>query len=228
MTDKQENKLSMVKAVKLVLQSNSTIVATIPAFITAATDMSDVIDSIDGIVQLQVKQITGKALDKASAETNAVNAALELIGPTKSYARAVNNNSLFEAVNYSKTSLLKRRDTLLVNTLTLIRDTVQDNQVALTSYGITAAMVTSLSASITDYSVLVAAPREAINNKSAATNALVAAFKNLDPILERLDGLAEIKKSSDPDFYNTYKSSRIIVDSKGKGKDDGGVVPPTK
>ena len=227
MTDKQENKLSMAKAVQLVLQNNSTIVSTIVAFATAATDLDNAIDTIDGIVQLQVKQITGKAIDKGSAEQTAIAAALELVGPTKSYARFINDNTLYETVDYSKTSLQRLRDTELVNTLTLIRDTVQGVLANLADYGVTAAMTTALTQAIGTYSALVAAPRAAINIKSAATEALVTEFKKLDPLFDRLDGLAEIKKNTEADFYNTYKSARIIVDtgSNGGGPKDGKTGP---
>lgn len=218
MTDKQENKLSMTKAVQLVLQNHAPIVSAVPAYVIASTDFDNEIDSIAGIVQVQVTQTKGKAMDKAAAENIAINAAMELIGPTKSYAMANNDNTLYETVNYSKSDLQRQRDTVLVNTLTLIRDTVQDNLAALGDYGVTAGMITTLSTAISVFSVLLATPREAISNKSAATQALVDAFKRLDPILERLDGFAELKKNSATDFYNAYKAARIIVDSGGKGK----------
>lgn len=218
MNDRQENKLSMAKALKIILAENSTIVDTVVAFTTATTALGNSIDSIDGITQLQVKKIKGKAMDKGAAEELAISAALELTGPTQTYARTTNDNTLFEAMEYSPTSLRRLRDTVLVSTLTLIRDTVQGKLADLADYGVTAAMITTLTGAISAYNSLVGAPRAAVSDKTSATKALAAEFKNLDIVLEKLDGLAELKKNTEPDFYNSYKSARVIVDNGSKSE----------
>lgn len=217
MTAEQENKLSMAKATQKVLNDNSSIVSTVPAFVTAATDLDNEIDTIDGIVQVQVKKVTGKATDKEGSAENAVNLALELIGPARSYASDQNNNDLYESLNYTKSGLLRLRDNILFNTLTTIRDIVQSNIAALAPYGLLPANVTALTSAIGGYGVLMSAPRDAISIRAAATKALVERFKNLDKILDRVDGFVEGKKSSEPNFYKICKSARIIVNLNGKG-----------
>lgn len=220
MNDRQENKLSMAKAVKIILDNNATIVSSIVAFAAASTTLGNNIDAIDGITQLQVKKIKGKAIDKETAGDIAIKAAIELTGPTQAYAKATGNNDLFEEMNYFPSNLKKLRDTVLVSTLTLIRDTVQDNLANLADYGITAAMITALTNAISGYNSLVGTPRAAISDKSSATKALTVEFKKLDATLAQLDGLAEAKRNTEPDFYNSYKSARIIVDNIGSGGGD--------
>lgn len=225
MTDRQENKLSMAKTVQLVLNNNSAIVSTPTAFSATKTELDAEITSIDGIAQVQTINNTGSAKDKTQAENTAIDKAIALIGPAKSCARAQNNNTLYESLNYSKSDLKKLRDTTLPQTLTQIRDVLQNNLALFTDYGITADDITDFTAQIAAITPLQSAPRNAITTGKAATTALRAEFKNLDAILKRLDGLAA-GKSKYPDFYNAYKAARVIVDTKAKGGegkgDDGG------
>lgn len=229
MNDRQENKLGMAKTVQLTFANNADIIATPPAFAAAKTELDNKIASIDAIAQAQSGKITGTAKDKEQAEDAGIATALALIGPAQSYAREQNNNTLFDSLNYKTSGLKKLRDTVLPQTLTQIRDVLQANVDSLTDYGITADDITNFSTQIAAITLLQGTPRNAITTKAAATKALKTEFKNLDVILERLDGFAVGKKAKYPDFYNAYQAARVIVDTKGKGKGDngGGTNPAT-
>jgi|SRR6266496_147197 len=218
MTDKQENELSMAKAVQQVLQSNSAIVQSIPAFQAAATELDDRLNIINDAAQIQTKNITGNAEDKEQAGKEAIDAALAIIGPAKSFARVNENNSLYQALNYCLTDFRRNRDSALINTLTIIRDAVQANGVALEDYGITTSQINEFTALINTYSTLVTAPRTAITAKTVATKSIAASFKALKSIIKRLDGFVEAKKKAKPDFYNAYKSARIVINNRGKSR----------
>ena len=166
-------------------------------------------------MQAQAKKTTGTTIEKDEAQDTAIEAAMSIIGPTRSYALAVSDNSLFESLSYTQSGLKKTRDELLLNFLQLIRDIVQAELPNLEDYGITAANVNALSTAIANYNTLVSAPRAAISIKTAVTDALEKAFDNMQLILKRLDGLAEAKRISHPDFYNSYTSARVVVDAGG-------------
>lgn len=217
MNNRQENKLSMAKTVQAVLHNNNVIVGTVPAFVTAVNKLDNSIDTIEGYVQIQLKITTGKSTDKETAAKDAIDIALGLAGPTKSYARSINSNDLYNSLNYSKTELQRSRDNELPNILLGMRDIIQSNIANLADFGITATDISALTTAVAAYNILNAAPRTAIGIKSAATKAVAEEFKNLDTALDVIDGLAEGKKASEPDFYNALKSARITVDTGSKG-----------
>lgn len=214
MTNRQTNKLSMAKTVQLIITTFTSILSSV-AFIKVITDLENTVANIDGYAQAQSKQTTGTATDKDQVEDTAIAAAMAIIGPARSYALAENNNGLYEALHYTANSLKKTRDAVLINTLTLIRDTIQPLLPQLADYEVTAAHVGALTTAIAAYKPLVAAPRAAISVKAAATNSLVTEFDTLDTVLTRFDGLVDAKKATNPDFYSAYYTARVIVDTGG-------------
>ena len=214
MTNRQTNKLSMAKAVQLIITTFTSILSSV-AFVKVITDLENTVANIDGYAQAQSKQTTGTSTDKDQVEDTAIAAAIAIIGPTRSYALAENNNTLYEALHYTSNGLKKTRDAVLINTLTLIRDTIQPLLPQLADYEITTAQVSALTTAIAAYQPLLAAPRAAISVKAAATNALVTEFETLDKVLTRFDGLVEAKKATHPEFYSAYYTARVIVDAGG-------------
>lgn len=64
--------------------------------------------------------------------------------------------------------------------------------------------------------------------RSTATKALIVAFKELDVILQRCDGIVESVRLEERDFANTYDAARMIIDlgirhkKKTEEEQDGG------
>src|SRR3954468_1320644 len=162
MTDKQSNELSMSKAVQEVLNAQSVIVETIPAFQTAKNELDSTLITISDAAEAQTKKITGNAEDKQKARKEAIDAALAIIGPAKSYARTVGNNTLFRTINYNRSDFRKIRHTSTVNALKVIRNTTEAIAADLADYGITATQIADFTVLINAYSSLVSAPRSAI------------------------------------------------------------------
>jgi hypothetical protein len=217
------DKLTQAKAVQQVLNNHYSIVQTIPAFVKAKTDFDNVITAIDGLLQQQVKQTTGIAADKSAAETTAIHTAIELTGLAKAYAAETNSNTLKAAVSYNLTGLMRLRDTILVNTLTSIHDTLQSEVANLADYGITADTLNSFATDIKAYDNLLVAPKTNINQHAANTTEIVTLFEQLDTIEERLDGFVSSKQRTETNFYNAYQSAANIVQTHGQS---GGDTPP--
>jgi hypothetical protein len=226
MNSRKINKVTMTKAVQLILTSLGNEPQT-PAFVRTVSDFNNSLSSIEGLMQAQAKKVTGTTMDKDAAEDAAIDAALSIIGPIRSYAVATGNNSLNEALPYTQSGLKRTRDEMLLNTLILIRDMAQLELPNLEDYGIDAASVNALSVTIAVYSPLVAAPRAAISVKVAITEALEVAFEDLELVLMRLDGLVEAKRMTNPDFYNSYNSARVVVDAGGGYSMQDADAPPS-
>jgi hypothetical protein len=218
MNNKQENKLSMAKAVQQVLNDNVSIVSTVTAFQTAKTDLDNIITSIDLATQSQAAKITGSAKDKKEAARAAIDAVIKLLGPVKTYAKDIGNNTLHESFNYSPSSFKKMRDTELANTLANIKSNIQAIIANLADYGIAPADLTKLNTLIAAYNNVITAPRNAISKKSAATFSVGKAVASIGSVLARLDGFIVNKKDSHTDFYTAYQTARVLVVNKGKTK----------
>ena len=216
MRKREENKLSMARAVQDALGNNTSIVGSVPAFGNAKTELDQVIQEIDGMMQTQIRKVT--SADKTKAMNLALDVAIVVIGAARAYALKEDKPSMAALFNYSRSELVKMRDTQLVNTLTLVHDNAVTMLTQLADYGITAAQLTQLQTLTADYNSLLSAPRANILAKSVATQGLATAFEKMDGVLARLDNLAVSKRSSEAEFYNTYTAARKIVDSNGKGK----------
>lgn len=80
-----------------------------------------------------------------------------------------------------------------------------------------AATLTALQTRISAYVEAIAKPRAERVKKSTATDLLGAEFARVDMILEdRIDGLMEQFKETNPTFYSDYQKARRIVDTGGR------------
>lgn len=229
MTDRQENKFSMYLATQAVLDNNNAVWAGTPAFVTAKGALDDAISGISKARQTQEKQTKGVTEDKSVAKEAAITKAVSVAAGTFAYASVTGNNTLKEQVNYSPTELRQSRDTILADRLRVIFNAASDNAAALVDYGIQAGDLTDLDALITAYEDVLEAPRTAIGERANATSELESLFDTADTILkEQLDKLVEIFKASALEFYNQYKSARVIVDLGRRSADSDEPTPPSE
>jgi hypothetical protein len=216
MTDKQENKFSMFLSTEQVCADNTAIWTTVPAFGTAFGTFQT---GIVGIQNLRVQQETdlkGIAEDKANKQTALISSALGIAKPIVAYANATNNPQLRQEVDYSESDLTRSRDTDVETICTLIHARANTNAAALVAYGVTAPMITDLGTAITDYHPTIAGPRSAIAVRKQQTAAIEQLIKETNEILTgQLDQLIVLFETSAPEFFNSYKNARIIVDLGG-------------
>jgi len=224
MTDEQENKLSMGLAVQKVVNQNNGIWSGLPAFVTAFGDYETIIQDIQSNRVVQEMDTRGVTLDKAGAEAVLIEKTLVVSTGTYAYAVATNNNTLKEKVNYSPSDLRRSRDTILRDICQLIHDEANAVIGDLADYGILPADLTDLQNKIDAYNNAIAAPREAITDRSRATEELKEFFKLMDVVLnDRIDKIMEQFKKDNPKFHRQYFNARIIIDlGRGGGDDEGG------
>ncbi len=231
MTDPQENKLSMGLAVQGVVNNNNSIWSGLPAFVTAFADYEAVILDIQSNRVVQEASTSGVTLDKAGAETALIEKTIAVSSGAHAYATTVNNNTLKKKIAYSPSSLRQARDTVMRDICQLIHDEVNAEIANLADYGILPADLTDLQNKITAFNSVVVDPREAITDRSTATQELVILFSKFDGILnDQLDKLMVNFKSSEPIFYRQYTNARIIVDLgvRHEGEPDTPDVPPVE
>lgn len=218
-----ENKLSMYEATIEVLDNNTALVATIPALVTAKSDLVNIIMQIRAANLVQQMSTKGKTMDKADRKNELADTAYAVAGAVQAYATETDNNDLYMLVNFSRTRLRSADDEEIQQLCQLIHDEANTVVASLADYGVDAAKLTELQGLIDAWSSQSQAPRVAISERAAATANLPSFFSAADEVLKkRMDKLMEQFYVSERTFYDTYKSARKIVNA---GKTGGGDNP---
>jgi hypothetical protein len=213
MTDTQENKFNMYEAVIAVLDSNSSIWNSIPAIVEIKTNVETNIDKIRELRQIQEKDSTGITVNKAEIQENLIAATLKLIGGLMAYATVTNNHELRNSINYKKSDLEYTRDNILYDKALLVYNTAQPLAAELAVYLIGEEDILAVDTLLKEYEAAIPEKRAAVSESKAATQALKQTIKATSFILkDKLDNLMLIFQAVNPDFFNAYTNSRIIID----------------
>ncbi len=225
MTKKQEVKLNMYNAVISYCDDNTGTTETIPAFATTLTAFKAEVNAINSTAQLEAQVITGIAINKADLKKSLCTSGESLAAALYAYATAEEDPVLQEKSKYSYSDLIKLKD----DEVAIIVQNLHNDAIAIVAslapYGVTAATLEALNDLIEEYSDSVSAPRNAAALRKTYVAQLVTLFKECDTILKaQLDKLAVQFKSSNPEFYNTYKNNRKIVNAPTSATQAKGIV----
>ena len=210
---KQTAKLDMYRATEKHINDNAAIVASNAAFQTALNKFKSNIAAITETAQQKSGALTGITTDKNNLKQTLCTLAANIAGVVFAYASANSNNTLKAEMNLPVTTLMRTRDNALAPRCQNIHDKAVANRVALEDFGITASMLSDLQTAINSYSSETMKPRAAISGRKTINTNLNALFKENDRILnDQLDKLIELFRPENPDFVQTYESTRIIVD----------------
>jgi hypothetical protein len=133
----------------------------------------------------------------------------------KAFSAATGNTQLFAQVDFSRSDVARGREADVVNRCQTLWDLGTANAAPLADkYHVDAADLKALKTAVAEFSDVQPKPRQSKAAVSAATSELVKLFEKLDDVLyNQLDPLVEKFKTSEPAFYNEYKTARAIVDS---------------
>lgn len=213
MDAKKEAKLNMYRVVKQVCDDNTTIVSGNAAFLAAFNSYKAKLSVLITTVTSELQIITGIATDKTTLKKNLSQSAADICNLVSAYASAVNNNTILAAVNFTYSTLFKIKDDKIHETCQNIYNTANSNAAALVAYGITPAMLTAFQQAITDYATIVPKPKSAKAARAAFTKSINLQMKDIDALLKKqLDKLLTAFKPTKPDFVNTFKAGRVIID----------------
>lgn len=214
MDSRNEAKLSMYNAVLTHIEDNTAITATVPAFATAAATLRTTYENIVEAAQQETLAITGITTDKSEARIALCNEAARIAAAIFAFASSISNNELKQQVNYPVSKLQNTNDELLIPVVNNISALATANLASLTTYGITATTISDFGDSIEDYQELIPNPRNAVTSRSAVRTSIINLFKEGDATLKnQIDKLALQFKTTEPEFYNTFKNNRIILDA---------------
>lgn len=213
MDAKKEAKLNMYRVIKQVCDDNTTTVSSNAAFLAAFNSYKAKLSVLITTVTSELQVITGIATDKTTLKKNLAQSAADICNLVSAYASAVNNNTILAAVSFSYSTLYKIKDDKIHETCQNIYNTAYANAAALVSYGVTTAMLSAFQQAITDYATIVPKPKSAKAARTAFAKSINLQMKDIDALLKKqLDKLLTAFKPTKPDFVNTFKAGRVIID----------------
>ena len=216
MTGIQEDKLSMFYGVKGTCEKYQSTWTTNALFAATYNLWAAKLPLIEQNRDAQTIETTGVTTDKKGKRAVMTEKTLFMSNRLQSFGNTTGNAEILESVQYSASYLNKARDTDVIGICNAVLSRAVANATALTAYGVTAAMITELQASITAYSATLAKPQNAKAQTKTATENLTKLFKEAEDLLvKRMDLDIELFKVNKPDFYSQYKTARIIISTKG-------------
>jgi len=222
----EENKLAMFKAVQAVLTKNQTAVDALPAMVESQEAFTTLINNLTETEREFGTVTVGKVASKTKVEKALSEALLSLKGALAAYARKTNNTELSMLVKFTKSTLKELSETELENKVKTVLEIVDANKAALVTYGVDEAEITAFNEAVANFKNSTAVTRTSFSEKSGARVSLTELFKEGDTILkDELDNLMLRMQSKNPDFYNAYKSARVIKNLGGGHNGNGGETP---
>ena len=216
MTGIQEDKLSMFYGVKGTCEKFQSTWISNALFAATYNLWAAKLPLIEQNRDAQTIETTGVTTDKNVKRAVMTEKTLFMSNRLQSFGNTTGNAEILESVQYSASYLNKARDTDVIGICNAVLSRAVANATALTAYGVTAAMITELQASITAYSATLAKPQNAKAQTKTATENLTKLFKEAEDLLvKRMDLDIELFKVNKPDFYSQYKTARIIISTKG-------------
>lgn len=213
MTNYQEGYGKMSVAAVNFLISNAAITATLPNFSTYFTAIQTTNTQIQAAEIQQEADKSGDTVAKKQLRTTLIAQAIDVSRRVVAYSTNVNNNALLKLVDYSESDLKKASDQKLISCCQLIRDNANVNVSALSTYGVTAAILTTLQTSITNFSNSIPKVRVDATDSGEATKLLVTLFKTLTANWSKIDTLVKMVQTSQPNFYNEYILVRKVIET---------------
>jgi len=221
----QSNKLRRYQTLAGVFEQHEATWSPLPAFARGVADLGEIIPLITDAVQTQTRAF-GSAREKEAALVSLADAAHEVAGAVFSCAAENADHELMGRVGFSRSDIVKGRESVVVARCRDIHAAAMVEVDALADYGVTAAKLTAFEKKIDGFEAMQTKPRQNISNRSAATKRLPALLRQADEILRgRLDPLVVQFKVSAPEFYDAYQTACTIVDNPGGREEEEAVTP---
>jgi hypothetical protein len=213
MTDDQINKLNMAETSSTVLGKNNDFWKDIPVFVTSEALLKNAIAAIHAESQKQTSSPKGYTVSKMNIKQQLLNATLQAIGPVSSHAVLIDDQVLLKKISFSENNLKHSREQDLVNKARIVHTEAKNYILLLAPYGYREADLDAFGLLIDQFEAAIPLRRTATSEISTATKNLRILFHDLNGILRtKIDLLMLSFMTTQPDFYKTYMSSRVIVD----------------
>ncbi|MHB8260047.1 MAG: carboxypeptidase-like regulatory domain-containing protein [Bacteroidia bacterium] len=215
MNKRETNQLNMYEAVEQVLNTsaNSAIWTPNGAMDNAVATFMSHLGSIHDSGAAQRTSTVGTTVTKESLHLAMANAALKAANAGRAYATTINDEVLFDAMNYAKREILNATDTGAGEICQNIYDNLDPHIANTGAYGATATSQTDLQNLIDSYNGMIGKPALQRSISVVATLTLKQHFAAENGLLKNLlDPLMAQYETTNLAFYEQYKVARVIHD----------------
>lgn len=160
--------------------------------------------------QAAIREIT---TDKDHTLVALVDRTIEVTGAVHSHASETGNHALMSRVDYIPSVLKKMSQTEILTVAGVVLEEAHRlSPEILQDEGISTEDVAGYKAVINEFGDVQSSPKEAVIDRSGATERLVALFAEARGIIKNsLDKLAPQYKRKNPEFYRRYKAARRVT-----------------
>ncbi len=219
------NKLNMYRNIHAVLTKHQSAWETVPAFAAAVTTFNGRLDLLQIRLVEQDTATDGVGAKKQKQLAELREQMLIVHNALRLYGKAAGNHALEERNKMTKSDIGRLNISKLTVQCGELKQDLDTFGAELVSYGITGEMIAELTPVLENIDELNISTRQAILSRKSVTKSIKDLEVSLDSLLrDELDDLLLVFKTSQSEFFNAFKSARMIIDygHKGKSGDDPG------
>lgn len=213
MKTKQTNKLNMHFALRNFKRRNEAEAALIPKFNENCDLLLQSTDELQALSEAQGKGRTGIKLDKDVLRRNLVDLCLKYSNKLAILSLQKENYTLLKEIQFRQSQFRNMKGTKVVEKAQLIYNSVQANLNELADQEITADTQKEFNEAIIAFNNFLSMPRTVIAERRKVTLRISEIFSVSDKYLKMMDFAVESARKEHPDFYNNYKTARMLVDT---------------
>jgi hypothetical protein len=228
MDAKKENRLNMyLVLIQFLSNVSAGIINSMPGFGNLLTTFTENVNKINLKAELQAANRLVFAQMKTAGKEQAVNLAINLAACIKAYASSVNNSVLESDMKFTKSQLLRKRDTSAVQNMQFILTKEIANLAALEPFGITQTEIDEVTTALDNFITNIPLPRTIATDNVMLTQEIEQLFKENDKVLEEMDKLVNIKRLTENAFFINYYLKRKVINYHGPKLALRGIITDT-
>jgi hypothetical protein len=178
--------------------------------------LKDKLIIIESFREVQVTETKGVTTEKREKREMLEEKVYYAANRVRSYALANGMSDLAKMVDYKRSELTKARDLDLIAISDTVHSKADENLAGLVQYSFTDVMLNELKDAKNAFNDIQPKVRVTATTSKDATDNINMLVKELSSLLrERMDLDIEVYRTSNNDFYNQYKSARMILGRKG-------------
>jgi hypothetical protein len=224
MTSKNEARLKMYQSVADFLSKNTSITEPLPNFAILSSKLEGNIAGLLLLIQEQSGDQSGITLTKNKGREEIIIHAATLSGKLVAYATLIENDILLQSVRMTRSTMMAKSDHQLAGLCLSLCDEATSMLPELQAYAVTEEEITALRKLCTDFLIIIPKPRESIRDSRQLTLEQNRIMQETEKVLQKMDALLLIIRSTNSALYEHYRSSRKIMDNSSRSQTLRGLV----
>ncbi len=219
MNKRQINKTRMYFATDLVLDNHLELISPFPELTEAQQRLKSMLSSVTDYRQIQEANNSGLTVSKSILREVLTKLIQQFLSALLAYGTSVKDNELIKKANYTNSGLLRVADPILFDIGSLMLTLADPLRNELSRFFLTETEFNALKDLLSRFRNSIPQRRVATGTSKVSTGNISDTFDAIDILLkEEIDNLMKPFQFSQGNFYNEYKSARLIVDTRGNQK----------